>query len=48
MWQLIADAVTFKEDLAMDHDDGEEVNKKWSVFGRPFLAITSKYAMHRR
>jgi hypothetical protein len=47
MRRLIADAVDFKGNLAMEHE-AKEVDKKWSAFGRPCLSITSKYAMRIR
>ena len=47
MRQLIADAVAFKLNLAMEHED-EEVDKMWNAIGRPCLNITSKYAMRIR
>jgi hypothetical protein len=47
MRRLIADAVALKDDLGLEYEK-EEVDEKWSAFGRPCLAITSKYAMRRR
>jgi hypothetical protein len=47
MRYLIADAVAFKSNLAIDHED-EEVDKMWDDIGRPCLNITSKYAMRIR
>ena len=47
MRRSIADLVGFKEVLAMEHE-ADEVDERWSAFGRPFLNITSEYAMRIR
>ncbi|KAH9053886.1 hypothetical protein EDB87DRAFT_1704563 [Lactarius vividus] len=46
---LPRDAVTFKEVLMMGPElDADESHDKWVAFGRPFLDVTSKYAMRLR
>ena len=44
-----ADGVSFKEALVMSEVlDEDTAHEKWLAFGRPFLDITSKYAMRMR
>ena len=44
-----ADGVSFKEVLVMGEElDADTAHEKWLAFGRPFLDITSKYAMRMR
>ncbi|KAH8980804.1 hypothetical protein EDB92DRAFT_224457 [Lactarius akahatsu] len=46
---LPGDGVAFKEVLMMGQElDADESHDKWVAFGRPFLDVTSKYAMRLR